>query len=178
MLYQLDPFGYDQRHQIPDVSVIRMLLFGASWQSQHCSVKKQKIEKQFRSKRSLIWLMCAWIRLWSDHSHPEVTSDHTIPRPKWLLIIPSPDQRELWPYHPQTELTSDHTTVPSNQIPNLVILVWEHTVCVGLGLIRGHFRTAPQPWMVCLLNLSRLVAASCSMWNKNDERFKTFKKNL
>ena len=41
--------------------------------------------------------------------------------------------------------TSDHTIVRSNQIPDPVILVWEHTVCDGLGLIRGHFRMAPQP---------------------------------
>ena len=42
-------------------------------------------------------------------------------------------------------MTSDHTIVRWNQIPDPVILVWEHTVCVGLGLIRGHFRMAPQP---------------------------------
>ena len=45
---------------------------------------------------------------------------------------------------PQTEVTSDHTNVRSNQIPDPVILVWEHTMCVGLGLIRGHFRMVPQ----------------------------------
>ena len=105
----------------------------------------RKIKKKFRSKGSLIRLMCAWIRLWSDYSHPEVTSDHTIPRPKWPLIIPSPDRSDLWSYHPQTEVTSDHTIVRSNEITDPVILVWEHTVCVGFGLIRGHFRMAPQP---------------------------------
>ena len=41
-------------------------------------------------------------------------------------------------------MTSDHTIVRSNQIPDPVNLVWEHTVCVGLGLIRGHFRVGPQ----------------------------------
>ena len=130
--------------------------------------KKSKIQirNSFRSKWYLIRLMCAWIRLWSDRSHPEltydhtiprpkwpliipsqteVTSDHTIPRPKWPLIIPSPDRSDLWSYHPQTEVTSDHTIVRSNQILDPEILVWEHTVCVGLGLIRGHFRMAPQP---------------------------------
>ena len=88
--------------------------------------------------------------LWSYYPQTEVTSDHTIPRPKWPLIIPSPDRSDLWSYHPQTEVTSDHTIVRWNQIPDPVILVWEHTVCVGLGLIRGHPRMAPQPgnWRV------------------------------
>ena len=165
------------------------------------SIKKQKIKRRICSKWSLIRIMCAWILLWSHHSHPEVTSDqtipilrwpliipsphrsdlwsyhprqkwpliipspdwsdlwsyhpqteltsdHTIPRLKWLLIIPFPDRVNLWSYHPQTEVTSDHTIVRSNQIPDPVILVWEHTVCVGLGLIRGHFRMAPQPGMI------------------------------
>ena len=139
--------------------------------------KNKKLKKKFSSKWSLIRLMCAWNRVWSDHSQPEVnsdhtihrpkwpliiqtpdrsdlwsyhpqtevTSDHTIPRPKWPLIIPSPVRSDLWSYHPQTDVTSDHTIVRSNQIPDLVILVWEHTVCVGLGLIRGHSRMAPQP---------------------------------
>ena len=145
MLNQLDPFGSDQRYQTLDLSVIRMLLFVASWQSRNLSVKKTKNQKKFRSKLSLIRLMCAWIHLWTDHSHPEVTSDHTTPRPKWPLIIPSPDRSDLLSYHPQTEVTSDHTIVRWNQIPDPVILAWEHTVCVGLGLIRGHFRMAPQP---------------------------------
>ena len=63
--------------------------------------------------------MCAWIRLWSDHSHPEVTSDHTLPRPKWPLIIPSPDRSDLWSYHPQTEVTSDHT-IPRLKWPLII----------------------------------------------------------
>ena len=63
--------------------------------------------------------MCAWIRFWSDHSHPEVNSNHTIPRPKWPLIIPSPDQSNLWPYHPQTEVTSDHT-IPRPKWPLII----------------------------------------------------------
>ena len=151
-----------------------MLHFVASWQSQGLSVKKIK---KICSKWSLIRLICAWIRLWSDLSHPEVTSDHTIPRPKWPLIRPfpswsdlwsyyhqaevtsdqtipilkwpliilSPGRSDLWSYHPQTEVTSDHTIVRSNQIPDPVILVSEHTVCVGLGLISGHFWLTPQP---------------------------------
>ena len=45
---------------------------------------------------SLVGLMCARIRLWSDHSHPEVTSDHAISRPKWPQIISSPDRSDLW----------------------------------------------------------------------------------
>ena len=121
MFNQLDPFGSDQRHQILDLSVIRMLLFVASWQSRHLCKKKQKINKKFRSKSSLIRLMCAWIRPWSDHSHPEVTSDHTIPRPKWSLIIPSPDRSDLWSYHPQTEVTSDHT-IPRPKWPLIILL--------------------------------------------------------
>ena len=93
---------------------------------------------------------------WSYQPQTKVASDHTIPRPKWPLIIPSPrpkwpliipspDRSDLWSFHPQTEVTSDHTIVRWNQIPDPVILVWEHTMCVGLGLIRGHFRMAPQP---------------------------------
>ena len=119
MFNQLDSFGSDQRHQFLDLSVIRMLLFVASWQSRHLSVKRQKIKKKFRSKWSLIRLMCAWIRLWSNHSHLEVTSDHTIPRPKWPLIIPSPDQSDLWSYHPQTKVSSDHT-IPSPKWPLII----------------------------------------------------------
>ena len=42
-------------------------------------------------------------------------------------------------------MTSDQTILIGNQNPDAVILVWEHTVCVGLGLIRGHFRMLPQP---------------------------------
>ena len=69
-------------------------------------------QTQLRSKSSLIRL----IRLWSDHSYPEVTSDDTIYRPKWPLIIPSPDWSDLWSNHPQTELTSDHT-IPRQKRP-------------------------------------------------------------
>ena len=42
-------------------------------------------------------------------------------------------------------LTSDHTIVRSNQIPDPVFLVWEHTASVGFCLVRGHFQMAPQP---------------------------------
>ena len=111
------------------------------------SLGKKKSKKEISTKWPLIRLMCAWIHLWSDQYHPEVTSYLTIPRPKWPLIIPSPERSDLWSYHPQTEVTSDHTIVRSNQIPDPVILVWEHTVCVELGLIRGHFRVSPQPGM-------------------------------
>ena len=178
MFYQLYPHVSDQKHQTLDVSLIRMLLFVASWQSQHLLVKKQKIEKKISTKWPLIRLtnvrlnpplirpLPFWSDLLSYHPQTEVTSDHTIPRTKWPLIIPSPersdlwsyhprlkwpliipspDRSNLWSYHPQTEVTSDHTVVRSNQIPDPVILVWEHTVCVGLGLIRGHFGMAPQP---------------------------------
>ena len=109
MFNQLGPFGSDQRHQTLDLSVIRMLLFVASRQSRHLSVKKTKYQKKkIRSKWSLIRLMCAWIHLWSDHSHPEVTFDHTIPRPKWPLIITSPE-----------EVTSDHT-IPRPKWPLII----------------------------------------------------------
>ena len=105
---------------------------------------------------------------WSYHFHPKVTSDHSLPRPKvisdhtipirkWPLIIPFLSESDPWwyhAYHPQTEsdpwsyhshpeFTSDHTFPIWNQNPDPVILVWEH-VCVGLGMIRGHFRMAPQ----------------------------------
>ena len=32
-------------------------------------------------------------------SHPEVTSDQTIPIRNWPLIIPSPDRSDLWSYY-------------------------------------------------------------------------------
>ena len=102
-------------------------------------------QTQLRSKSSLIRLISAWIGLWSDHFHPEVISGHTIPKPKWPLIISSPDRSDLSSYHPQTKVTAEQTIVRSKKIPDPVILVWEHTVPVGLGLIRGHFRMAPQP---------------------------------
>ena len=204
MFNQLDPFGSDQRHQTLDLSVIRMLLFVASWhQSWHLSEKNRKSKKfplEMVSDQTNVHLNPTLIRpfpsrsdfwsyhpqtkvtsdqtipilkwlliipspdqsdLWSDHSHPEVTSDHTIPRPKWHLIIPSPDRSDLWSYHPQTEVTSDHTIVRWNQIPDPVILVWEHTVCVGLGLIRGHFRMAPQPG---LFKIIVLKAVDCTLF--------------
>ena len=95
----------------------------------------------------------SWSDFLSYHPQIKVTSDHTIPRPKWPLIIPSPDRSDLWSYHPQTEVTSDHTIVRWNQIPDPVILVWEHTVCVGFDLIRGNFRMAPQPGCFLCSNL-------------------------
>ena len=45
-------FSVNQRHQTLDVSVIRMLLFVASWQSQHLSVKKNKKPKEKISPRN------------------------------------------------------------------------------------------------------------------------------
>ena len=125
--------------------------------------------------------MCAWIRLWSDHSHLEatfwsyypqtkVTSDHTIPGQKWPLIIPSPDRSDLWSYYPQTEMTSDHTIVRWNQIPDPVILVWEDTVCVGLGLIRGHFRMAPQRGSATMnWNYENSILRDCTIWQKKQK---------
>ena len=119
--------------------------------------------------------------LWSDHSHPEVTSDQTIPIRKWPLIILSPDRKwplirpfpsgsglwsdhshpeaasdqtiprpfpsgsDLWSDHSDLQVTYDQTIPIRNQNPDPVIMVWEHTVCVGLRMIRGHFRMAPQP---------------------------------
>ena len=56
-------------------------------------------------------------------------------------------------------MTSDHTIVRWNQIPDPVIWVWEHTVCVGLGLIRGQFRMAPQPGNAFSINLQQNVAS-------------------
>ena len=41
----------------------------------------------------------SWNDFWSYHPQTEVTSDHTIPRPKWTLIIPSPDRSDLGSYY-------------------------------------------------------------------------------
>ena len=71
IFYQPVLFGSRQSYQTPEVSVIRMLLFAASWQSQYLSVKKTKKNKkktplkmvldqtQLRSKSPLIRLMYA-----------------------------------------------------------------------------------------------------------------------
>ena len=136
------------------MSVIRMLLFVASWQNQHLLVKKNKNQKwipfeivsNVRLIRPLIrptipilnWPLVIPFPersgLWSFHPQTEVTSDHTIPRPNWPLIIPSPDRSDLWIYYCALELIPR----PCN---------------FGLGsynvrrtwLIRGHFRMAAQP---------------------------------
>ena len=133
MFNQLDPFGSDQIHQTLDVSVIRMLLFVASWQSRHTSLcKKQKIKKKIRLEMvsdqtnvrlnpPLIRPFPSWSNFWSYNPQTKVTSDHTITRPKWPLIIPSPDRSDLWSYHPQTEVTSDHT-IPRPKWPLIILL--------------------------------------------------------
>ena len=187
MFNQLDPFGSDQSHQTLDLSVIRMLIFVASWQSRHLSVTKKSKKNQLemvsdqtnvRLNLPLIRPFPSWSDFWSYHPQTKVISDHTIPRPKWPLIILSPDRSDLWSYHPQTEVTSDHTIVRWNQIPDPVILVWEHTVCVGLGLIRGHFRMAPQPGM-CNQIMTLIFALSHFMRQRTlvswTATFKTFK---
>ena len=69
-----------------------------------------------------------------------MVSDQTIVRLNPPLIRPFPSWSDLWSHHLQTEVASDHTIAP-----NPVILVWEHAVCVGLGVIRGQLRMAPQP---------------------------------
>ena len=61
----------------------------------------------------------SWSDLRSYHPQTEVTSDHTIPRPKWPLIIPFSDLSDFWSYHPHTEVTSDDTILSSNQIQTL-----------------------------------------------------------
>ena len=98
-------------------------------QSQHLSSlgknKQKNQRKKLRSRRS-------------DPIALKIFSDQTNVRLNPPLIRPT-----------QTEVTSDHTIVRSNQIPDPVILVWEHTVCVGLGLIRGHVRMEPQPGYKC-----------------------------
>ena len=111
MFYQLDSFGSDRNHQTTDVSVIGMLLFVASWQSQHLSFKKQKNQKQnfplemvsdqinVRLNAPLIRPFPSWSDLWLSHPQTRMTSDHTIPRPKWPLIIASPDRSDLWAYY-------------------------------------------------------------------------------
>ena len=152
-----------------------MLLPVGSWQSQHLSVKTQKIKKLPLEKVSdqtipiLRWPLTipSLVRsdLWSYSPQTEETSDHTILRPKWLLFIQSPDRSDLWSYHPQTEVASDHTIVRSNQIPDPVNLVWEHTVCVGLGLIRVHFQMAPQPGAFVLFLISGFTKHAASYFN-------------
>ena len=121
---------------------------------------------------------------WSYYHETEVTSDHIISRPKWTRIIPSPDRSNLWSYHLQTKVNSDHniprpmwpliipsqtevisdqTIARSDQIPVLVILVWEHTMCNGLGLTRVHFRMAPQPGYMLAINTVKKGARA--VWN-------------
>ena len=113
--------------------------------------------------------MCAQNCLWSYHSHPEVTSDQTQIRPlpdncaTMAQTKPRPLSRRLcasdylWSYHSHPEPTSDHTiprpkvtpdqTIPiRNQNPDPVIMAWEHTVCVGLRMIRGHFLDGTSNW--------------------------------
>ena len=74
-----------------------------------------------------------------------MTSDQTIPIRKWPLIRPFPSASDLWSDHSHPQVTYDQTIPIRNQNPDPVIMVWEHTVCVGLRMIRGHFRMAPQP---------------------------------
>ena len=70
-------------------------------------------------------------------SQTEITSDQAIITPKWPLIRP----------FPQTEVTSDYTIVRSN--PNAgqpIILVWKHTVCVGLGSDQRLLPSGTSTW--------------------------------
>ena len=108
--------------------LIRILYFWIYWN------RKRPLIRPFPSRSGL----------WSDHSHPEVTYDHIIPIRKWPLIILSPDRKwppvrripagsDIWSYHFHTELTSDQTISIRNQNPDPLILVWEHTRCLGLG---------------------------------------------
>ena len=82
---------------------------------------------------------------WSDHSHPEATSDQVIPIRKWPLIRPFPSGSDLWSGHSHPQVTYDQTIPIRNRNLDPVIMIWEHTMCVGLRMIRGHFRMAPQP---------------------------------
>ena len=68
MFYQLYPLVSDQRHQTIDVSLTKMLLFVASWQSQHHLLVKKNREK-------------------NQH---EMASDQTIVRLNPPLIRPLP----------------------------------------------------------------------------------------
>ena len=81
-------------------------------------------------KRPLIILLCArkgpmiipfpsGSDLWSYHSHPEVTSDHTIPIRKWPLIMQFPSGSDLWSYHSHPEVTSNHT-IPIRKWPLII----------------------------------------------------------
>ena len=53
MFYQLDLLGSDQSRQSPNVSLIRMLLFVASWQNQQLLVKKTKNQKKSSVRNGL-----------------------------------------------------------------------------------------------------------------------------
>ena len=107
IFYELDRFDSDPNHQTVYVSMTRMLFFVASWQSQLLSVKKTKKSKEktphemvsdqtnVRLNPPLIRPFPSWSDLWPYHPQTEVTSDHSIPRPKWILII----QSDHWSYY-------------------------------------------------------------------------------
>ena len=82
----------------------------------------------------------------SYHSHPEATSDHTISRPKVTpdqtipirkrpLIRPFPSASDIGSDHSHLQVTYDQTILIRKQNTDPVIMVWEHTVCVGLRMI-------------------------------------------
>ena len=100
IFFQLDRFSSDQSQQTLDVSLMRMLIFCCFLAEPTSLAQKDikwKLEKknpfeidrtQLRLKSSLIRLMCAWIRLWSDQ-----------PIRKRALIRPSPSESDLWSYY-------------------------------------------------------------------------------
>ena len=63
----------------------------------------------------------------------EMVSDQTQLRSKPSRIRRLPSGSDLWSYY--------YALKPN---PRPCILVWEQTVCVRLGLLRGHFRIGPK----------------------------------
>ena len=126
-------------------------------------------------KRPLIIPFTSGSDLWSYHSHPEVTSDHTIPIQKWPLITLLPSAADLWLDHSHPQVTYDQTIAIRNQNPDPVIIVWEHTLCVGPRMIRGHFRMAPQRGLyplryICLGSRVYLADGICIIFSDFTDR--------
>ena len=119
MFYQLFPLVYDQRHQTLDVSLVRMLLFVASWQSQHLLVNKNKNQKK------------------NQH---EMASDQTNVRLNPPLIRPFPGRGG------QTEATPDQTSFERTHVPGALELHrLEQASRIRDGRIRGSFKRTLVP---------------------------------
>ena len=90
------------------------------YQHQTVIIQNRPLIILFSSGSDLWSYYCALERgLWSYHSHPEVTPDHTIPIRKRPLIIQFPSGSDLWSYHSHPEVTSDHT-IPIRKRPLII----------------------------------------------------------